>query len=142
MSALQPSRCHMVNWVNGEIHTLDPSPLSTRALCQPWTSALGIGPTPKRRRRWGRDSVKRHRKIRKGTRSCWACKRRKVRCSFPSAQSQACVHCQRRGSQCVGQDVLEELAPADSSDSERIVAVESLAHSSGPARVRLREREY
>lgn len=73
--------------------------------------------------------TQRRRKIRKGTRSCWACKRRKVRCSYPSEHSQACAHCQRRGSQCIGQDVPEELAPADGSDSEHMTAVEPLAHS-------------
>ncbi|RYP52331.1 hypothetical protein DL769_010697 [Monosporascus sp. CRB-8-3] len=72
------------------------------------------------------------RKIRKGTRSCWACKRRKVRCSLASHPSQVCTNCRRRGSPCVGQDVPEELAPA-TDDSEligdRIVRVEALVNS-------------
>ena len=63
----------------------------------------------------------RRRKIRKGTRSCWPCKRRKVRCSFPSPQSRVCSNCQRRGSICVGQDVPEELITSEPRQDEAIV---------------------
>lgn len=62
----------------------------------------------------------RPRKIRKGTHSCWPCKRRKVRCSFPSPQSQVCTNCQRRGSTCVGQDVPEELINPEPRQDEPI----------------------
>ncbi|KAI1370690.1 hypothetical protein F4677DRAFT_437516 [Hypoxylon crocopeplum] len=62
----------------------------------------------------------RRRKIRKGTHSCWPCKRRKVRCSFPSPQSQVCTNCQRRGSTCVGQDVPEELVIPEPRQDEPI----------------------
>ncbi|KUL89844.1 hypothetical protein ZTR_02902 [Talaromyces verruculosus] len=52
------------------------------------------------------------RKIRKGTRSCWECKKRKMRCVFadvgsPSAvvaEQPVCIGCQRRGTKCISQE--------------------------------------
>ncbi|KAF2656518.1 hypothetical protein K491DRAFT_373253 [Lophiostoma macrostomum CBS 122681] len=44
------------------------------------------------------------RKVRKGTKNCWECKRRKVRCMFSSANASTCDNCQRRGSTCVSQE--------------------------------------
>ena len=49
------------------------------------------------------------RKIRKGTQSCWECKRRKVRCSG----EQICQNCQRRGTPCIGQDLPDEPQSAE-----------------------------
>src|SRR5690242_11661581 len=38
------------------------------------------------------------RKVRKGTQSCWECKRRKVRCTFSEpAEESVCDGCKRRG---------------------------------------------
>ncbi|TLD20484.1 hypothetical protein PspLS_08682 [Pyricularia sp. CBS 133598] len=51
--------------------------------------------------------VVKRRKIRKGTQSCWECKRRKMRCTFGNSGT-VCVACQRRGSVCVSQDLPEE----------------------------------
>jgi hypothetical protein len=48
------------------------------------------------------------RQIRKGTRSCWDCKRRKVRCTFASDEDTICIPCRRRGATCVSQDQPEE----------------------------------
>ncbi|CAH0034372.1 unnamed protein product [Clonostachys rhizophaga] len=50
--------------------------------------------------------------LRKGTRSCWECKRRKTRCIFSSgaAHTAPCTGCQRRGLACVSQEVPEETA--------------------------------
>ncbi|KAI0104459.1 hypothetical protein F4814DRAFT_430836 [Daldinia grandis] len=48
------------------------------------------------------------RKIRKGTRSCWECKRRKIRCIFVSSEHVVCTGCQRRRVPCVTQDVPED----------------------------------
>ena len=48
------------------------------------------------------------RKIRKGTRSCWECKRRKVKCIFSCEKEVVCLNCQRRGSKCISQDLPEE----------------------------------
>ncbi|KAI0863769.1 hypothetical protein F4860DRAFT_467788 [Xylaria cubensis] len=50
-----------------------------------------------------RTSTSGKRKIRKGTTSCWECKRRKQRCHFAIDQSRACVSCRRRGKSCVMQ---------------------------------------
>ncbi|OJZ89759.1 hypothetical protein ASPFODRAFT_30619 [Aspergillus luchuensis CBS 106.47] len=47
--------------------------------------------------------------MRKGTRSCTACRRRKVRCIFPSEESDVCSNCDRRGSTCVPQGVSLDL---------------------------------
>ncbi|KAL5334399.1 hypothetical protein BJX70DRAFT_378390 [Aspergillus crustosus] len=44
------------------------------------------------------------RKIRKGTTSCWDCKRRKVRCSLVENSVTPCVACRRRGTSCITQD--------------------------------------
>ncbi|RSL51786.1 hypothetical protein CEP54_011241 [Fusarium duplospermum] len=48
------------------------------------------------------------RKIRKGTTSCWECKRRKSRCHFPSLTSEVCVGCQQRETPCVTQEYEED----------------------------------
>ncbi|KAL5047698.1 hypothetical protein BDW71DRAFT_34047 [Aspergillus fruticulosus] len=45
------------------------------------------------------------RKVRKGTQSCWECKRRKVRCIFASAEHAVCNNCRRRGTACVSQEL-------------------------------------
>ncbi|KAK9427503.1 hypothetical protein V1505DRAFT_35079 [Lipomyces doorenjongii] len=52
------------------------------------------------------------RKVRKGTRSCWECKRRKIRCIFPASGEATCVGCQRRRVPCIGQEIPESLALA------------------------------
>jgi hypothetical protein len=45
---------------------------------------------------------KRKRNLRKGTHSCWACKRRKEKCTF-SDNSDVCTGCLRRSTRCVSQ---------------------------------------
>jgi hypothetical protein len=47
------------------------------------------------------------RKVRKGTRSCWECRRRKEKCTFQSSTDAICIRCQRRGVKCVGQEFPE-----------------------------------
>lgn len=51
-------------------------------------------------------SEAKRRKLRKGTHSCWECKRRKMKCIFDpiTNATSICNGCQRRGSQCVSQD--------------------------------------
>ncbi|KAF2001332.1 hypothetical protein P154DRAFT_521731 [Amniculicola lignicola CBS 123094] len=51
------------------------------------------------------DRPLKRRKIRKGTHSCWDCKRRKVKCSFASEDDKICVPCRRRGAKCVAPEV-------------------------------------
>jgi hypothetical protein len=48
------------------------------------------------------------RRLRKGTRSCWECKRRKVRCVFKSESDAICSPCSRRGSNCISQEFAED----------------------------------
>ncbi|RMZ39430.1 hypothetical protein CA14_003124 [Aspergillus flavus] len=51
------------------------------------------------------------RKVRKGTHSCWECKRRKMKCRFdPRVVSSSCNGCRRRGSRCISQEFPEDLA--------------------------------
>lgn len=69
------------------------------------------------------------RRIRKGTRSCWECKRRKIRCNFGAETDAVCIGCQRRGTSCISQEYPEEaLLPADKGRQmgDRIVRVEAL----------------
>lgn len=57
-------------------------------------------------------SEAKRRKIRKGTRSCWECKKRKMRCVFAdvgspievAAEQLVCIGCQRRGTKCISQE--------------------------------------
>ncbi|KAI1812448.1 hypothetical protein GGS20DRAFT_23364 [Poronia punctata] len=50
------------------------------------------------------------RKIRKGTTSCWECKKRKQRCYLTDDQSRVCVSCWRRGKACVTQEFDDPVA--------------------------------
>ncbi|KAL7928264.1 hypothetical protein V8C35DRAFT_245373 [Trichoderma chlorosporum] len=50
------------------------------------------------------------RKVRKGTRSCWECRRRKMKCIFDSPADAACVGCQRRGAKCIDQQFPEQVS--------------------------------
>ncbi|KAF2792735.1 hypothetical protein K505DRAFT_325977 [Melanomma pulvis-pyrius CBS 109.77] len=43
-------------------------------------------------------------KMRKGTHSCFECRRRKIRCIFPPDNSDVCSECFARGSRCVDQE--------------------------------------
>lgn len=54
----------------------------------------------------GRNTKKR--KTRKGTRSCWACKRRKVKCTYATPTDDVCIGCARRCLDCVGQEFPEQ----------------------------------
>lgn len=51
--------------------------------------------------------MERGRRIRKGTRSCWECKRKKIRCTFSIPTDSICDSCKRRGSSCIGQEFPE-----------------------------------
>jgi hypothetical protein len=48
------------------------------------------------------------RKVRKGTQSCWECKRRKIRCIFTSSNEAVCESCKRRATKCIGQELPDE----------------------------------
>ena len=67
------------------------------------------------------------RKVRKGTQSCWECKRRKIRCIFASPEDVTCISCQRRPAPCVSQEMPEDLSTARTGNrqlGERIARVE------------------
>jgi hypothetical protein len=71
------------------------------------------------------------RKLRKGTTSCWDCKKRKVKCTFDATSDTICIACRNRGAPCIGQDHPEEEFQfhADSKRDplvERVSRVESL----------------
>jgi hypothetical protein len=73
------------------------------------------------------ESEAKRRRLRKGTRSCWECKRRKVRCNFALETDAACITCRRRGAKCVGQELPEELDLAEKEDGAgRMIRVEAL----------------
>ncbi|ORY63261.1 uncharacterized protein BCR38DRAFT_516424 [Pseudomassariella vexata] len=52
------------------------------------------------------------RKVRKGTRSFWECKRQKIRCIFTSPDDVTCTGCQRRHAPCISQEMPEDFSPA------------------------------
>ncbi|KAK0632860.1 hypothetical protein B0T14DRAFT_416218 [Immersiella caudata] len=54
------------------------------------------------------EPVLKRRKARKGTQSCWECKRRKTRCTFVSPRESVCDGCKSRQTKCIGQDFYEE----------------------------------
>jgi hypothetical protein len=78
------------------------------------------------------------RKLRKGTHSCWECKRRKMRCIFdPLANVNICNGCKRRGSPCVSQEYPEEVSTDVGKGYNKaggIMRVETLYAGDGSAR--------
>ncbi|KAL9473849.1 hypothetical protein ACSS6W_008229 [Trichoderma asperelloides] len=109
----------------------------TRDLDAPAESTMGLmelatssGPSLSGRVAEGSGELKaKRRKIRKGTRSCWECKRRKIRCVFDNAAEDAlCFGCQRRGTTCVSQEFPEEEQSGGRARQmgDRIMRVEAL----------------
>jgi hypothetical protein len=77
--------------------------------------------------RAGAEPSAKRRTVRKGTRSCWECKRRKIRCIFPSPDDTACIGCQHRHTPCVRQDMPEDPSAARKGSrnlGERVARVE------------------
>ncbi|CAH0051868.1 unnamed protein product [Clonostachys solani] len=56
---------------------------------------------------------RKRRKIRKGTQSCWECKRRKIRCTFAAPADTTCDGCRSRRTKCVSQEFDDESALED-----------------------------
>lgn len=65
------------------------------------------------------------RKIRKGTLSCWECKRRKIRCTFAAPTDTICDGCRSRQTSCVSQEFHDEVA-LPTRKVDRLSRVESL----------------
>jgi hypothetical protein len=58
------------------------------------------------------------RKVRKGTQSCWECKRRKVRCTYAVAGNTTCDNCLRRRTKCTSQDYFDDQdSPTNSNEA-------------------------
>ncbi|KAI1380836.1 hypothetical protein F4677DRAFT_199942 [Hypoxylon crocopeplum] len=75
----------------------------------------------------GGDPDAKRRKIRKGTHSCWECRRRKTRCQFTSITATVCIGCEARGSACVSQEFPDEQPPTSERGlSQRLSRVEGL----------------
>ncbi|CAK7566859.1 MAG: hypothetical protein SEPTF4163_004813 [Sporothrix epigloea] len=78
------------------------------------------------------------RKVRKGTHTCWECKRRKVRCTLANPGDAVCIGCTKRCLPCVSQEFPEDQTTATVKSrlvGDRIVRVEAmiqqLVHQSG-----------
>ncbi|KAK3359671.1 hypothetical protein B0T25DRAFT_600824 [Lasiosphaeria hispida] len=100
-----------------------------RALRSPPESRLHVARLPEAPSDAQTESEAKRRKIRKGTRSCWECKRRKTRCTFHSELDVVCIGCRRRGNKCLSQEFPEEASePTDKGRQmgDRIVRVEAL----------------
>ncbi|RTE84894.1 hypothetical protein BHE90_000638 [Fusarium euwallaceae] len=93
------------------------------------------------------------RKLRKGTQSCWECKRRKARCTFSADTKDVCEGCKRRGTECVSQESTDEPPPPGSKKGlvDRLGQVEALVgqllkaarhRDDGLARSESRRRSY
>ncbi|KAG9912466.1 hypothetical protein KCU94_g35, partial [Aureobasidium melanogenum] len=65
--------------------------------------SLGRTYISERRSSEGQLEMPRQNKVRKGTHSCWECRRRKVKCVFGSPTDARCITCQRRDSICTSQ---------------------------------------
>ncbi|KAJ3576921.1 hypothetical protein NPX13_g3549 [Xylaria arbuscula] len=69
------------------------------------------------------------RKVRKGTKSCWECRHRKIKCIFKLPTDETCIRCARRGAQCVGQEHPEVMTTSLDRSlqmSDRVVRMETL----------------
>ncbi|KAI1808085.1 hypothetical protein F4811DRAFT_572017 [Daldinia bambusicola] len=75
----------------------------------------------------GGDPSAKRRKVRKGTHSCWECRRRKTRCQYASNTSAVCKGCEARGTACVSQEFPDVRPPASERGlSQRLNNVEVL----------------
>jgi len=70
-------------------------------------------------------------KMRKGTHSCWECRRRKIRCLFSNDNPSVCTECFARGSRCVDQEHAESDVVVDQRKNlrERVARLESLVET-------------
>lgn len=71
-------------------------------------------------------SAPKKRKVRKGTQSCWECKRRKIRCTLASSADAVCDGCKSRQTKCIGQEYQDDPAPAASHKADRLGRMESI----------------
>ncbi|KAJ5131623.1 hypothetical protein N7448_005781 [Penicillium atrosanguineum] len=72
--------------------------------------------------------VSRRKRVRKGTKSCWECKRRKIKC-IPSRDLPICSGCLERRIPCLSQEYVDDPSPHHADDSalaRRMARFESL----------------
>ncbi|KAI1778280.1 hypothetical protein F4818DRAFT_292568 [Hypoxylon cercidicola] len=82
---------------------------------------------PVRGSKSGEDPEAKRRKIRKGTHSCWECRRRKTRCKYASDAAAVCVGCEQRGTTCRSQEFPDAQPPASERGlSQRLSRVEGM----------------
>ncbi|KAI1774507.1 hypothetical protein F4818DRAFT_418110 [Hypoxylon cercidicola] len=72
-----------------------------------------------------RSNMPKRRKVRKGTQSCWECKRRKIRCTFAAPTDAICDGCKSRRTRCISQEYHDGVTLA-SSKVDRLSRMESL----------------
>jgi hypothetical protein len=60
------------------------------------------------------------RKVRKGTSSCWECKRRKIKCTFAAPRDVTCDGCRRRGIMCTSQEFPRVVIPTPTSGTRQV----------------------
>ncbi|KAF6818226.1 C6 zinc finger domain-containing protein [Colletotrichum plurivorum] len=74
------------------------------------------------------DRPAKKRKVRKGTRSCWQCRKRKIRCEFAPGDDETCAGCKARGAHCVSQEFVdhEPVGQQDRGLSQRLGRLEEL----------------
>ncbi|KAH7132488.1 hypothetical protein B0J11DRAFT_228459 [Dendryphion nanum] len=77
------------------------------------------------------DSIPMRKKMRKGTHSCFECRRRKIRCIYPSDNPDVCSECFARGSRCVDQEHADPEVVVDHRKNlrERVSRLEALVDS-------------
>ncbi|KAF2684675.1 hypothetical protein K458DRAFT_442514 [Lentithecium fluviatile CBS 122367] len=77
------------------------------------------------------ESLPSRKKMRKGTHSCFECRRRKIRCIFPSDNPDVCSECFARGSRCIDQEHADPEVVVDHRKNlrERVSRLEALVDS-------------
>ncbi|KZM23221.1 uncharacterized protein EKO05_0008334 [Ascochyta rabiei] len=77
------------------------------------------------------DSLPTRKKMRKGTHSCFECRRRKIRCIFQSDNPDVCSECFARGSRCIDQENASPDVVVDHRKNlrERVSRLEALVDS-------------
>ncbi|KAI1210075.1 uncharacterized protein F4807DRAFT_69319 [Annulohypoxylon truncatum] len=86
------------------------------------------------------DIAPKRRKLRKGTQSCWECKRRKIRCTFAAPTDATCDGCKSRQTKCISQELPDDTASTRKHDN-RLSRLESLVEQLVQRDSRLKQDE-
>ncbi|KAK3387645.1 hypothetical protein B0H63DRAFT_470589 [Podospora didyma] len=71
------------------------------------------------------------RKVRKGTQSCWECKRRKIRCTFGTPTDSICDGCKSRQVKCISQGFYDDAVAVVSLADQVEAVTDKLASATG-----------